>query len=490
MRALILLHRWLGVAFCLLFAMWFASGIVMHFVPFPALTEAERFAGLAPIDLARVKIGPADARQASGIGDAARVRLIQRAESPVYLIAGSTRLAALHADDGSLAPVRSDESALTIAADYAQRRDWDVSAAKIAALNAYDQWTVPGIFDWHRPLYRVALNDGPDTELYVSSVTGEIVLDTTRRERMWNYPGSVAHWIYPTALRSHPTAWRLSVWWLSLLALIGTAIGAIVGTLRIEIERRRPLSPYSGWQALHHWLGLGCALFVLTWIFSGWLSMDDGLLFSTGNASAADDMAIVGTPAWDALPPGEIRRLSAADREVEWFAFAGKIYRRERTDIDRQHLFLAGNDDGTKPARAFLQADQVDAAASRMSHPCGAAFVPGPDDAYAVAASVPGAPVFRVVCGADWYDIDGASGSLLEKLDPSRRAYRWLFAGLHTLEIPPLTKRPALRAALIVGLCGCGFVFSLTGVVIAWRRLRSCFRAPERQVIPAETPPQ
>src|SRR5580700_1088153 len=38
-RALILLHRWLGVAFCLLFAMWFASGIVMHFVPLPARSE-------------------------------------------------------------------------------------------------------------------------------------------------------------------------------------------------------------------------------------------------------------------------------------------------------------------------------------------------------------------------------------------------------------------------------------------------------------------
>ena len=37
MRALILLHRWLGVVFCLLFAMWFATGIVMHFVPFPVL---------------------------------------------------------------------------------------------------------------------------------------------------------------------------------------------------------------------------------------------------------------------------------------------------------------------------------------------------------------------------------------------------------------------------------------------------------------------
>ena len=35
------LHRWWGVAFCLSFAMWFASGIVMHFVPFPARLGAD-----------------------------------------------------------------------------------------------------------------------------------------------------------------------------------------------------------------------------------------------------------------------------------------------------------------------------------------------------------------------------------------------------------------------------------------------------------------
>jgi PepSY-associated TM region len=38
-RVLTILHRWWGVAFCLLFAMWFASGAVMHFVPFPERSE-------------------------------------------------------------------------------------------------------------------------------------------------------------------------------------------------------------------------------------------------------------------------------------------------------------------------------------------------------------------------------------------------------------------------------------------------------------------
>ena len=78
--ALIFLHRWLGVAFCLLFAMWFASGIVMHFVPYPSFTAADRRAGLAPIALAQVKALPSEALAASRIGNATRVRLMQRSD--------------------------------------------------------------------------------------------------------------------------------------------------------------------------------------------------------------------------------------------------------------------------------------------------------------------------------------------------------------------------------------------------------------------------
>jgi hypothetical protein len=56
----------------------------------------------------------------------------------------------------------------------------------------------------------------------------------------------------------------------------------------------------------------------------------------------------------------------------------------------------------------------------------------------------------------------------------------WLFLGpddlfrkLHSFAFPPLTTHPRLRSSLIVGLCLCGLAFSLTGVVLAWRRLRS-----------------
>jgi len=83
-----------------------------------------------------------------------------------------------------------------------------------------------------------------------------------------------------------------------------------------------------------------------------------------------------------------------------------------------------------------------------------------------------GALVYRSVCGNTWFHFDGAGGVVLEKLDPSRRAYRWLYRALYTLDFPALSERPALRTALVLVLCGLGLAFSSTALVIAWRRVR------------------
>ena len=53
---------------------------------------------------------------------------------------------------------------------------------------------------------------------------------------------------------------------------------------------------------------------------------------------------------------------------------------------------------------------------------------------------------------------------------------------LHTLNFPALNVRPTLRSALITGLCSIGFLFSITGAVIGWRRLRMQL-SPQRRPI-------
>ncbi|HKA43614.1 MAG TPA: PepSY domain-containing protein [Burkholderiales bacterium] len=475
MRALTLIHRWLGVAFCLLFAMWFASGIVMHFVPFPELTEAERVSGLAPIDAAGVRYGPTAATAAAGVAGATRVRLLARADGVVYLVEGASSPIALHAMDLSPARVQSESLALAIAADHARRRGMEAMQARYVELAGHDQWTVPNGLDPHRPLHRIALNDDAGTELYVSSATGEVVRDTTRRERWWNYGGSVVHWIYPTVLRRDWRAWDAVVWTLSLAALVTAISGALLGSLRIQVAHGRLVSSYAGWHAWHHWLGLSCMAFVLTWILSGWLSMDHGRLFSSGKAAASESAAFTGAPAWD-LRASEIERISPHAREIEWFTFDRQLYRRERFGLTAQRLSRAG--EASAPTRAYLQPAQITAAARRFAPDCEGAFPVPAADAYAMVPTMPGAPVYRVVCGTDWFHIDGASGRVLEKLDASRRAYRWVYGALHTLDFPALAARPALRTAVVVSLCAAGLAFSLTAVVIGWRRLRSEFLAP------------
>ena len=475
MRALVLIHRWLGVGFCLLFAMWFASGIVMHFVPFPALGEADRVAGLASFDPSRVGNSPAAAVKASGISNATRVRLQARSDGPVYLVQGAAGVRAVQAGDLTDATVRSEKLASAIALDHARQRGLNATAAVVEAQADYDQWTVPNKFDRHRPLYRIALDDDASTELYVSSATGEIVLDTTRRERGWNYAGSVAHWIYATPLRRAPRAWNALVWTLSLVALIAASAGALLGVLRLKAMRGHLASPFRGWQAWHHWLGLGCMVFILTWLASGWLSMDSGLLFSTGKPAAAEAANFSGAAAWEHLTTRETSLLPAQVREIEWYAFAGRIYRRERLGPASQHLSLAG--EAAVAGRAFLQPAEVSAAIARLAQHCLPAAAVEITDNYPVASALPHAPVLRAKCGEIWFDVDGASGALLQKLDASRRAYRWAYGALHTLDFPSLRARPLLRTVLIVTLCGLGLAFSVTATVIAWRRLRASLPA-------------
>jgi hypothetical protein len=211
--------------------------------------------------------------------------------------------------------------------------------------------------------------------------------------------------------------------------------------------------------------------FVLSWIFSGWLSMDYGRLFSTGKLPAAETAAITGTPAWDTLSTGGARTTSVQAREVEWFAFDQKFYRRERTGLNTQLLFSGGTDASPTPP-IFLNAQEVAALVERLAPGCDSPIIVDAQDNYAITSSMPAAPVYRSVGGDVWFHIDGASSATLERLDPSRRAYRWFYSALHTMDIPALAARPTLRSAVIETLCGCGLVFSLTSVVIGWRRLR------------------
>ena len=176
-------------------------------------------------------------------------------------------------------------------------------------------------------------------------------------------------------------------------------------------------------------------------------------------------------PGWMEALSLERTPLPSSVWEAEWFGFDGEVYRRDRLALASQKLIRA-KDTSDAGQAGVLSAGEVRGLTSRLAKDCGIPGVLAGNDDYPARSAVPSAPVYRAHCGELWFDIDGADGNVLQRLDASRRAYRWFYAALHTLDFPILMAHPLLRDILIVGLCALGFVFSMTGVVIGWRRLR------------------
>lgn len=490
MRWLVLVHRYIGIAMCLLFAMWFASGIVMVFVPYPELSPRERFAGLQPLDVSRCCVAVASAFSSTGLAEPPRqVRMTMVGGRPAFHFHPEDgAVISVFADTGEPIGAVNDKLAVEIANKFAPN-----NRPSHGAFEDYDQWTVPNQWNAYRPFHRIKMNDAAGTELYVSGNSGEVVRDTSRQERGWNWVGSVAHWIYPTQLRKYPMRWDRVVWWLSLVGIVGAVTGIVLGVWRLRFKistASQKRSPYRGWMYWHHLLGLGCMVFVLTWIVSGWLSMDHGLLFSDPSPTAMQQRHLAGGDLQLQGATRAIATVGSGAKEIELLQLGGNLAYLLRYDAKRSVVTNASaNFSSADPP---VNAAAIGAAARGLlgDYPLSAVEVLDAYDHYYyhLQGGLP-LPVVRLRFAdpqRTWFYVDPLSARLLDKVDRSRRAYRWLYSGLHRLDFPFLAGNPTLRKIAIVVLCGFGFVFSVTGVVIGWRRLLrdlSFRRSPRRPAL-------
>ncbi|MER2268368.1 PepSY domain-containing protein [Methylobacterium oxalidis] len=461
-RWLVLGHRWLGIVTGLFFAVWLLSGLVMLYVPFPSLTEAERLARLPPLALDQVGVGPAEALRAAALSAPPRsFGLEMRGDAPVYRIVSTAGVpATVSAVTGAGLPPVAPDAALAWVRGQTGR------AAGVRTLER-DQWTVAGRYDPLRPFHVVALGDGAGTELYVSGVTGAVVLDTTARERFWNWLGAVPHWLYPTPLRARPDLWRDVVLWVSGIGVAGALSGLALGIWRLRPRRRYPsggATPYRGIARLHHLFGVVGGLGLLTFVASGWLSMNPNRWFSGPSPDAAMQQGYAGGAPLPGL--GEIRAAAAGTVALRFVA-AGGTARLVALDAAGGRRVTPGVDEAA--IRAAAPGLMPGAQLARFERL--AAY-----DAYWYAHhDAKPLPVFRLAfddSAATWFHVDATTGELLDRLDRSGRVHRWLFAALHRLDLPVLIgNRPAWDVAQWL-LNGLGLVVALTGVVMGWRRLR------------------
>jgi hypothetical protein len=480
-RSLIFLHRWLGVALCLLFLIWFPSGIGMMYWEFPSVTPAMRLDRAAPLHAADVRLSPAGAwATLRGAGAPLRARLQIFDGRPLYRFQTRAGERFVYADNGERRGDVSAEQAGRIAAAWTGQ---PAAAATVETLDDADQWTVPDSFRSLRPLWKYSWPNGE--QVYVSPKSGEVVQYTTTSSRVGAYLGPIPHWFYFTPLRKHQSRWSNVVIYTSGIGTASAVLGVIVGFVVLSPSKRyrhagRPTRiPYAGCKRWHMVLGLLAGAGAITWAYSGMLSMDP----YPPTAGAADAES-----ARDTVQ----RALRTGPDSLHYFqrthprdgldAMPG-VKELELLTIGGMPTYLASMGGGTTRVMTLHDGRVADAIDDRSL-----------ESIVTTASGAFGLVEFQIVNAYDRYYRDRRGALplpvLLARLDDGEgtRYYidrrtarivgsysaaewssRWLYHGLHSLDFPWLyDHRPAWDVVVIAFMLG-GTALSVTSLVLAWR---------------------
>src|SRR4051794_17044148 len=99
-HALISAHRWVGVALCLVFLLWFPSGIVMMYWDFPGVTDTDRLDRAPALDPSTIHVSPLEAAMNGKAAPPTRILLNTFDGRPVYRFRSGRQETIVYADTG------------------------------------------------------------------------------------------------------------------------------------------------------------------------------------------------------------------------------------------------------------------------------------------------------------------------------------------------------------------------------------------------------
>jgi len=461
----IVAHRWLGVFFCLLFTLWFASGIVMMYWTYPGVSGADRLEHSPALNAAQIRISPEEAWMRTGSGDTpARASVEVLADRPAYRF---DRRIIVFADTGERLKEVSPDLARKIAAQWTGEAA--AQARFLGSIETEDQWTVSGEFRRLRPLLKYSWPSGE--EVYVSTVTAQVEQYTTRGSRLAAWCGAIPHWLYFTALRKNGPLWNRVVIWSSGIATFAGILGLIVGAW-IAVPARR--IPYSGMKRWHTVLGLGFGVIACTWAFSGMLSMDPFPIEEGDDAAAAiagalrggrPDLAVFS--ARDALA-----RVDAPVKQIELAMFAGEpVYIAHANPPEVRIVPLNGDPAPGFDAARILEVAARAAAPARIAE----SRLVSEYESYYIDrhGELPLPAVFLRLDDPQktMFYIDAKSARIVASYGNLSRWNRWLYHGLHSMDFPWLYNYRPLWDIVVISFMIGGTALCVTSLVLAWRVL-------------------
>ena len=482
-RALIFVHRWLGIALCLLFLLWFPSGIGMMYFPMPSVTPAARFDRLPILQSSKVTLSPGEAAGKLGV-DPEDLTLTSFDRRPAYRVGGDRGGGGpvLYADTGEEQGEVPTELVQRLASTWTGQ---PVSTASIEEITEVDQWTLQTRLADLSPVFKYSWPNGE--QVYVSQSSGEVVQYTTTASRIGAYLGPIPHWFYFTPLRKNGPQWSRVVIWSSGIGTIAAIIGVVIGIWMYSPSRQyryagAPTSiPYRGQKRWHTVFGLIFGVATVTYAFSGMLSMDpfpsfnDRVQQRRGGGEPNVRSALQGDldpNGFEAKHPKQaLEQLGDLQvKEIDLMAFNGEaIYLARLADGDTRVIPMRGD-----PRTGFDQKDIVRIVSAAADGRMTTRVLNQYDRYYLDRTRRLPLPVILAESTTGQqtrYYIDPKTARIVQTYNSSNWVNRWLYNGLHSLNFPWLYNYRPLWDIVVITLMLGGTALCVTSLILAWRVL-------------------
>ena len=495
-QSIIFVHRWVGVVLSVLFLVWFLSGIGLMYWDFPSVRLEDRLERAPALDASLIRVSPADAAARVSASEWAPALLTTFDGRPAYRFgAGRGRQAIVYADTGEPQHDVSKAMVDRIASAWSRQ---SIALARVESVDDVDQWTVQLRLSDVKPLWKYSWPDGQ--QIYVSQASGDVVQFTTTASRWGAYIGAIPHWLYFTPLRKHGPQWSKLVISVSATGTATAMLGLVIGLWMYSPRKRyrrndRPTAiPYRGWKRWHMVIGLVFGAGAITWAFSGMLSMDPFPAQRTsGTAARRAGESLLHTlrgrvplSAFATKPAADVLRELAplSVKELELTSFVGDPVYLATISPDATRVVAVG----AAPQSEFDRLRLMDVL-KHASEPTGGADVSvleHYDRYYLDRKGTRPLPVVLVrlndVRHTRLY-VDPKTVRLVGSYSSDGWINRWLYHGLHSLDLPWLyAHRPLWDVVLLIFMAG-GATLCLTAVVLTWRvivRKTSSFSADSR----------
>lgn len=467
------LHKITGTAISLFFLMWFITGLVLLYHSYPRLPEklTNEMKEELPSSLPSVQ---AIQERVDGVIN----RLSLKQFQGQTLVTATTKDSVYLLNADTLEAVKP----ITFATVQDVAKRWiKAPVMRVDTIHEREQWVMYSKYDKLIPIYKFYFDDKEKHELFISGCTGEPQQLTTRSDRFWAWVGAIPHKFYITSVRNDIPTWKKCITTVSSICLIAALSGWLLGIyLFIKRYRQKHIwqNPYKKhWYREHFLFGMIFGIFLIGWATSGiftmqrvpqWIApMERNYFFSSSTFWGRKN------PSLDTylLDYRTLKKAYPNLKEVEWTHY-GNIPAYRIVEGSTERLIDASSEE----VKLLRIPEQTLIDGVKNVHgkdvKINISIMNEYDNYYVRRLDLP-LPVYKIeVDDADRtvYYANPENG-YVRYLTKNKKIRKWLFNGIHYLDIDWLRAHPLLwKSCLWLLGIGCGIV-CLTGVVLSAKTL-------------------